>query len=274
MAQGGNYAVGRKKKSSHWIIVSNGSCVALFALRKTILDAEGDSVGRKQDWEQVGQLGGWCDIPTINDDCPEDVRGDRSPWASYVSAHPMSEAPTALRARLSLQGPSHIQQPWKRSSPSRTKGRFAYSKKIEVVSPHSLLEQEKAWPLPIIKDLCSLSREFSCSAAHHVPVSSGCRWIVLWVQGSSTITLMLWVMLLLWTRHCLLSLTHESVSFMSIRETGRLSCSLTIRDRSPGPSQSLILEYNCYSRNEDKRMDPKEISAVLAARKEQISDSK
>lgn len=168
-------------------------------------------------------------------------------------------------SRLSLQGPLHIHQPWKRMPPSRAKGRFVDSRKEDragMVTAH-------------YKRFGFLGSEFpSGNTVHCVQVSSGSHCIIPWAQGNGTVTLTLWPWLLLWAINCPLSSTHEAVSFTSIHETGRPDRSLTIREQSPALHNSWYWNIIVTAGMKRREWRGKKFKWVLAVREEQISDLK
>lgn len=131
-------------------------------------------------------MGSSCDTTTINNDYPGIVRGDSSPWTSYVSAHLVSEALTALCSRLSLQGPLHIHQPWKGMPPSRAKGRFADSRKEDragMVAAHYKRFRFPEFKVPLGQHSSQVYAGVFWLSLHY-PVGSG-----KWHNNADTLTL-------------------------------------------------------------------------------------
>lgn len=149
--------------------------MTLIAFWKITLAAEEEWVGREQGQVQLGQLGRYCHIPTTNDDCPEQVRGDNFPWISNVSACLRSEALAALFLDQLFKDFCMSNSLGSDNVSLQNNGKVCLQPEEEqIVSPHSSQSKEKVCLLPIIKDVGSPSSVFlSCHVSLCVQESFG-----------------------------------------------------------------------------------------------------
>ena len=103
--------------------------------------------GESEESKTRSRLANWGSVitTTINDDCPGMMRGDNSLWTSYVSAHLVSGALTALVPDCLFKDLCiSISLGRECLPPEQREGLLIVEKKIE-----------QAWLLPIIKGLGS-----------------------------------------------------------------------------------------------------------------------